>query len=95
MGRHRRPSLPELQWVFSWKDCSCRTQKRPAFPGYSCSKSDQAIFSLGWWDGLRKDRRPDKPVERRGRTKSGPIDPYAHSSTSHHKDELWLRYTAF
>jgi hypothetical protein len=28
----RSRSLPELQWVFSWKECSCRTQKRRAFP---------------------------------------------------------------
>jgi pyruvate/2-oxoglutarate dehydrogenase complex dihydrolipoamide acyltransferase (E2) component len=31
----------------------------------SCSKSDQTVFSLGWWDGLRKDRQPDEA----GRTK--------------------------
>src|SRR6516164_8268237 len=36
-GTARRPSLPELQWAYSCKMCSCRTQKRPAFPGYSCS----------------------------------------------------------
>jgi hypothetical protein len=41
-------------------------------------KAIKPHFSLGWWDGLRKDRRPDEAqVERRGRTKSGPIVPYA------------------
>ena len=61
----------------------------------SCSKSYQTVLVLDGGIDCEKTGGPTKQVERRGRTKSGPIDPYAHSSTSHHKDELWLRYTAF
>ena len=36
-GRNRRATWPPAH--FQRKKCSCRTQKRRAFPGYSCSSS--------------------------------------------------------
>src|SRR6516165_6131326 len=46
-GTARRPSLREHQRVFKLETCSCRTQKRPAFSGYSCSCHPRNEKQLG------------------------------------------------